>query len=98
MFGEPCAPPKNCNLMSLIWTYLVKTDGVKKERCVCDGSPRQKGVIIMGKTYAAALKQSGAHLFWSLVALNNLLVYSADATNAFAEAPAPEASLYVTID
>ena len=98
MFGEPTPRPPNCNVLPLIWTYTVKANGTKKARCVCNGSPRQKGTVTLDHTYAAALEQSGARLFWSLASITNSIVIGADATNAFAEVPAPKAPLYVTID
>ena len=98
MFGEPCRPPRECNILPLIWTYLRKLCGTKKARCVCNGSPRMKGSVSLSHTYAAALEQPGARTFWALTALHNYNVYGADATNAFAEAPPPSTPLYVTID
>ena len=88
----------NCDVLPLIWTYIVKTNGVRKSRCACNGSPRQKGSIMLDHTYAATLKQSGACIFWSLATINNSIVIGADATNAFAKSPQPKSPLYVTID
>ena len=70
----------------------------KKARCVCNGSPTQKGAVTLGKTYAAALDQSGCRIFYALSALKNYVIYGADATNAYAEAPPPIAKLFVKID
>ena len=90
--------PSDANIMPLLWTYMIKPNGIKKARCVCNGSPRQKGSIILGKTYAAALEQSGCRLFYALSALNNYYIKAADATNAYTEAPPPVATLYVKVD
>ena len=98
MFGPPQSLPKGANLLPLIWTYLIKSDGTKKARCVCNGSPRMKGSITLDHTYAAALDQSGARTFWALSVLHGHICIGADATNAFAEAPPPKAPLFVTID
>jgi len=98
MFGTPCPPPFNSNILPLIWTYVIKNNGTKKARCVCNGSPKLKGSITLGNTYAASLEQSGSRLFWALAALTCCKVYGADATNAFAEAPPPAAPLYVRVD
>lgn len=57
-----------------------------------------KGTVSLAHTYAAALEQPGARLFWALTALHNYTVLGADTTNAFAEAPPLVAPLYVTID
>lgn len=84
--------------MPLLWTYLIKPDGTRKARCVCNGSLRIKGAITLGKTYAAALEQSGCRLFWALSALENFVIHGEDATNAYAEAPSPVAQLYVNVD
>ena len=98
MFGAPTSRPPQCNVLPLIWTYLIKSDGTKKARCVCNGSPSRRGSVTLAHTYAAALDQSGARTFWAITALHNYSAYGADATNAFAEAPPPTAPLYVTID
>lgn len=97
-FGQPCAPPPNSNILPLLWTYLIKDDGTKKARCVCNGAPSKKGSVTLGATYAASLEQTGARIFWAAAALSNFRVYGADVSNAFAEAPPPKAPLFVTID
>ena len=53
---------------------------------------------MLDHTYAAALDQAGALTFWDLAALHDHGVVGADATNDFAEAPAPKAPLYVVVD
>ena len=98
MFGDPIQRPPGCNVLPLIWTYLIKNDGTKKARCVCNGSPTRQGSVTLAHTYAAALDQSGARTFWAITAINDYVAYGADATNAFGEAPPPTAPLYVTID
>ena len=98
MFGAPMQRPPRSNVLPLIWTYLIKTDGTKKARCVCNGSPSRRGSVTLAHTYAAALDQAGARTFWAINALHNHKAYGADATNAFAEAPPPKAPIYVTID
>ena len=98
MFGSPCKKPYHCNILPLLWVYLIKTDGTLKARCVCNGSPRQKGTVTLGYTYAATVDQAGSRTFWALSALHNNIVIGADATNAFGEAQAPKAPLFVTID
>ena len=97
MFGDPIRKPLQCNILPLIWTYLIKSDGTKKARCVCNGSPSRRGSVTLAHTYAAALDQSGART-WAITAIHNYTAFGADATNAFAEAPPPTAPLYVTID
>ena len=96
--GKPTKLPKGANLLPLLWTYLIKDDGTKKARCVCNGSPRMRGSITLANTYAGSLEQTGSRIFWATSALHNHIVIGADASNAFAEAPAPKAPLYVTID
>ena len=99
-FDEPGPLPKGANLLSLCWVYLIKLDGnnTKKSRCVCNGSPRFQGTVTLAQTYASALDQTGAKMFWATCAVNNYIVLGADASNAFAEAPPPKAPLYVRID
>ena len=85
-------------MLPLIWTYLIKNDGTKKARCICNGSSYRKGSDILAYTYAAALDQLVASTFLAITALNNYVAYGGDAKNAFGEAPPPNAPLYVTID
>ena len=54
MFGKPTAALPNTNILNLIWTYLIKLDGTKKSRCVCNGSPNRRGTVTQDYTYAAA--------------------------------------------
>ena len=63
-----------------------------------NGAPTQKGSVTLAQTYAAALEQPGARIFWATAANESMYVIGSDATNAFAEAPPPVASLYVLID
>ena len=97
-FGPPQARPLGSNCLPLLWTYLIKEDGRKKARCVCNGSPSKKGSVTLGHTYAASLDQNGSRIFWATAALRNLRVYGADVSNAFAEAPPPAAPLFVHVD
>ena len=57
-----------------------------------------KNTVIFGYTYAKALDQVGAKIFWSSVAVKNMIVRGADASNAFAEADPPKIPLFVRID
>ena len=54
--------------------------------------------VTLTETYAAALEQTGSRIFGAATALNNFISIGADAANAFAEAPAPVAPLYVCVD
>ena len=97
-FGPPTQLPIGANVLDLLWTYLIKDYGTKKARCVCNGNPKINGSVTLGNTYAASLEQTGARIFWAATALFNYITIGADASNAFAEAPAPRAPLFVRID
>ena len=97
-FGEPCKLPVGANVLDLLWAYVVKDDGRKKARCVCNGKPSNKNTAIFGYTYAKALDQVGSRVFWAAAAAKNMIVRGADASNAFAEADAPKIPLYVRVD
>ena len=77
---------------------MVKDDGTKKARGVCNGLPRMKGTVTLGQTYAASLDQTCAKIFWALNAVKGNIVVGADASNAFAEFPPPTAPLYLRLD
>ena len=98
MFGDPEPRPTKANILMLLWTYLVKSTGVKKARCCCNGNPGRQGSITLSHTYAACVEQPAQRVYWGIVALEGLIAVGADASNAFAEAPPPIAPLYVLID
>ena len=60
IFKSPCDPLLDAKIMTLLWTYLMKQDGRKKARCICNGTSREKGSVNLSKTYSEALDQSGA--------------------------------------
>ena len=100
MFSKPTKLPNEhgINVLAMIWVYLIKTCGRKKARCVANGNPKQKGSVTLANTYAACLEQAGARIFWATCAVKNKLVFGSDMSNAFAEAPAPKAPLYLKVD
>ena len=98
MFSEPTPIPDDANCLPFIWTYLIKECGTKKARGVCNGSPRMKGTVTLGETYAASLDQTCAKIFWAINAAAGNIVVGADASNAFGEAPPPCAPLYMKLD
>jgi len=63
MFGTPTPIPNDANTLQFIWTYLVNACGTKKAH---NGSPRMKGTVTLGETYAASLDQACAKIVWAL--------------------------------
>ena len=60
--------------------------------------PRFRGTVGLAETYASALDQTGAKMFWASVAINNYVSLGTDVSNVFPEAPPPKAPLCVRID
>jgi hypothetical protein len=99
MFGLPVAPKEGDAIFHLVWTYNSKAvDGRKKARCVCDGSIRSGQVWDLAETYANCIEQTSARLFYAVAAAENLLIFGADVSNAFAEAPAPKQPFFIRPD
>ncbi len=79
--------------------YNVKAlDGCKKARCICNGSPRTRQATILDKTYANCIDQTSSRLFYGIAAAENLLIFGADVSNVFAEAPPPKQGFYIYPD
>ena len=96
MFGLPVAVESNKAVFNLVWLYSIKAvDGRKKARCTCNGSTRSGQVCILDKTYANCVDQTSTCLFYRIAAAENLIVYGADVSNAFAEAPPPKQGFYI---
>jgi dUTP pyrophosphatase len=54
MFGAPEPLPTGANALHLLWTYVLKVNGTKKARCVCNGN-RNRGAVTLGHIFANAL-------------------------------------------
>jgi hypothetical protein len=99
MFGNPCAAISDEAIFNLVWTYNIEViNGRKKARCTCDGSPRSGMVCILDKTCANCMEQTSSRLFYAITAAENLLIYAADVSNAFAEAPPPKQVFFIQPD
>jgi hypothetical protein len=55
-------------------------------------------VRVLAETYANCVDQTSARLFYAVAAAENLLVFGADVSNAFAEAPPPKQGFYIRPD
>lgn len=97
MFSEPIPLPGGCAASYMLWTYQWKMCGTKKARMVLDGA-RNRDLTTFGHTYANSLDAPSERLFWALVGKLGLTAIGADVSNAFAEAPAPHAPVYMYID
>jgi hypothetical protein len=96
MFGQPVKVDDASAIFHLVWSYVVKElDSRKKARYICDGSPRSGQVRVLDHTYANCVDQTGSRIFYAISAAENLLIYGADVSNAFAEAPAPKQGFYI---
>lgn len=99
MFGEPVRNPGNDKCFNMVWTYAEKVlDKRKKARCTLDGSARGGNVRVLDHTYANCVEQTGQRLFYGVAAVENLVIFGADASNAFGEAPGPKQGTYIRPD
>jgi hypothetical protein len=99
MFGDPMAAGDDDAIFHLACTYVIKAlDGRRKAQCVCDGSTRSGSVQVLNKTYANCIDQTSSRLFYAVAAAENLLMFGADVSNAFAEAPPPKQGFYICLD
>ena len=99
MFGEPCKVTKTSAVFNLIWTYVIKElDGRKKAQCTCHRSIRGGQVRILDHTFANSIDQNGLRIFYAVAAAENLLVFGADVSNTFGEAPQNKQGFYIRPD
>jgi hypothetical protein len=99
MFGTPVLVDSEAAVFHSVLTYAIKAvDGRKKARWACDGSPRLGQAKILDETYANCVDQASLQLFYAIAAVVNLLIFGADVSNAFAEAPPPKQGLYIYPD
>ncbi len=82
----------------MLWTYVLKPYNTRKSQMICNGNSRQKGTVTLSHIYANSLDAASEHLFWAIAAKEGMIVTGADISNAFAEAPPPQAPLYLFIN
>jgi hypothetical protein len=96
MFERPTLVDNNAAVFHTVWTYNIKAlDHCKKARCICDGSPHAGKAVILDETYANCVDQTSSRMFYGITAAENLLVYDANVSNAFAKAPPPKQGFYI---
>ena len=99
MFGDPVLLSNGNAVFNLVWTYAIKeVDGRKKARCTCDGSTRGGQVRVLDYTYANSPDHTCSRIFYALAAAENLVIFGADVSNAFAEAPPPKQGFFIRPD
>jgi hypothetical protein len=99
MFGLPQTIDEDAAVFPLVWTYNVKTlDGCKKAPCICEGSPCTGQATILDETYTNCVDQTSSQVFYGIAAAEKLLIFGADISNAFAEAPPPKQGFYIYPD
>jgi hypothetical protein len=99
MFGLPVTQSKGDAVFHLVWTYNIKAiDGRKKACCVCNGSTCSGQVCVLAETYANCVDQTSTRLFYAIASAENLLIFRADISNAFAEAPPLQQPFFIQTD
>jgi Reverse transcriptase (RNA-dependent DNA polymerase) len=98
-FGHPCFAPPGATVLRSHWNNLIKADGKRKCRLCADGSKRAApNLHRLADTYASCIDQPCMRLFFALASGLGLILYGADCTNAYANAPSPTHPTYLRID
>jgi hypothetical protein len=96
MFSEPHVVMSEEAVFNLVWAYMIKdANKRKKARCTCNGLPRSGQVRILDYTYANCVDQTSARIFYAVTAAENLIIFGANVSNAFAEASPPKQGFYI---
>ncbi|KAI2490990.1 Reverse transcriptase (RNA-dependent DNA polymerase) [Fragilaria crotonensis] len=98
MYGPPVHPPPGAIILRQHWNYSIKSDGTRKARNCCDGSPRAAPELKLANTYSSCIEQPIMRLFFALCANEGYSIIKVDATNAYANSPPPDQPTFVYID
>ena len=99
MFGDPVAVEEDDAIFHLVWTYAIKAlDRWKKARCICNGLTCSGSVHVLDEMYANCIDQTSSRLFYAIAATKTLLIFGANVSNAFTNAPPPKQGFYVQPD
>ena len=98
MYGSPQLPPPGAIILRQHWNYSLKSDGTRKARNCCDGSPSAAPQLTLANTYSSCVEQPCMRMFFSLCAYENYISLMVDATNAYANSPPPAQPTFVRVD
>jgi hypothetical protein len=98
MYGVPVHPPAGAIILRQHWNYSIKSDGTRKARNCCDGSPRAAPDLKLANTYSSCIEQPCMRMFFALCAHEGYTCIKVDATNAYANSPPPAQPTFVYID
>jgi hypothetical protein len=99
IFGTPTFVKDKGKVFNVVRIYMIKDmDQCKKARMDCNGSTRGGKARISDYTHANCIDHTASCLFYGIAAADNLLVYSANVGNTFAEAPPPKQGFYIQPD
>ncbi len=98
MYGTAIYPPAGAIILTQHWNYSLKSDGTRKARNCCDGSPRAAPALKLANTYSSCIEQPCMRMFFALSAHEGYFCIKVDATNAYANSPPPKQPTYVHVD
>lgn len=98
MYGTAVPPPAGAIILRQHWNYSIKSDGTRKARNCCDGSPRAAPDLKLANTYSSCIEQPCMRMFFALCAHEGYFCVKVDATNAYANSPPPDQPTYVHVD
>ena len=89
-------PPQ---ILRVVWSNFIKTDGTRKVRACADGSIRSAPWLrSFINTYSSCIEMPCQRLFLALAAAMGYVLTVADTSNAFQQAPPPPYPCYLRID
>ena len=99
MFGDPMIPKFKETTFRLVWIYREKIlDKRKKARCACDKSVWAGQARILDYTHTGCTEHTTSRMFYTLAVAEGMLIYGADVTNLFGDAPPPTQGLHILPD
>jgi hypothetical protein len=99
LFEAPVAVTSTAAVFNLAWTYIVKElDKRKKACCTCDGSSSGSQARVLNYTYSNCVEQTSSWIICAASSIQNLIVFGADVSNTFVEAPPPKQDFYIRPD
>lgn len=92
MYGSPVHPPPGAIILRQHWNYSIKSDGTRKARNCCDGSPRAAPELKLANTYSSCIEQPCMRMFFCHLCIRRVRLHQSRCDECICQLAAPRST------